>query len=240
MRKQFHGQLKAVPGMEPWLVKTYLDIQLSISDERDGGLFEETFLKELYAPLIKEIHLCSYKTTVELATDASFLLHTSRIFFPGNPATEFLWDAKYFLLFYIAIWASWGLSKYRWHPDNRKEDDGTIVPIPTNVKWNRDVRLGNHIIVTMAGYGFEHKDITLAHFVILAAVYGAGFIGSIGSNFWEKMRGQPIAQNPVHLIPGSGVSGRGRGGRRGSGATAGGRSLRNLFRDRVTTRSENL
>lgn len=145
-------------------------------------------MKDLYDPLIKEVHSSSYKSAEELATDASFILHSSSVALPKNPSREFLREAKYFLLFYIGVWASWGLNKYYRYPVSRKEDDGTKVPIPENVRWNKQAQLGNHMLVTTAGFVFEHKDITLAHFVILAVVSSAGYLGGIGSNLSEKMR----------------------------------------------------
>lgn len=191
LRKQFHGKLKAVPFVEPWLVLTYLDIEQSISDTRATGLFEDTFIMNVYDPLIKEVHSSSIKSTVELATDASFILHNSSFALPRKPSREILWEAKFFLMFYIAIWTLWGINTYYRYPESRKEDDGTIVPIPENVRWNKHAQLGTQMLVTTAGVVFEHKDITLAHFVLLAVVSGTGYIGGIGFNLLEKMRRQP-------------------------------------------------
>lgn len=219
-----------------------VDIEQSISDTRAAGLFEDTFLMDVYDPLIKEVHSSSIKSTVEVATDASYILHTSSFELPRNPSREILWEARYFLLFYIAVWSLWGINTYYRYPESRKEDDGTIVPIPENIRWNKHAQLGTHMLVTTAGCVFEHKDITLAHFVLLAVVSGAGHIGGIGFALVEKMGRQRTAPDLIDTLPDAPDGGRGRGSRNrqagGGGPVAGTRGLNSILPD-STTRSNN-
>lgn len=96
------------------------------------------------------------------------------------------------------------------------------------------------MLVAATGFGFEHKDIMFAHFVIfVAGFHDVGCLGGAGSKIWERIRGQPPNEQ-VQPVPPTGIPeagpGRGRGRSRGRGAVPGGRALHGLLSSRPQIR----
>lgn len=240
--KTIPGQLKAVPITKLWEVRSYFDIQLTIPEERDEVLLEDTFLKDWCSPLIKEVHLASFKSFKELATDIAFVFHSSGRKRGKNPEMQYLGEASMFLVFYVAVWTYRLMCKHKVYPNKGKDDQGDEVSILPNVTWNKYVRWGQHMLVAATGFGFEHKDIMFAHFVIfVAGFHDVGYLGGAGSKIWERIRGQPPNEQ-VQPVPPTGIPeagpgrGGGRGRSRGRGAVPGGRALHRLLSSRPQLR----
>lgn len=135
---------------------------IDYSEERDGVLLEDTFLKDWCSPLIKEVHLASFKSFKELATEIAFVFHSSSRKRGKKPEMQYLGEASMFLVFYVAVWTYRLMCKHKVYPNKGKDDQGDEVSILTNVTWNKHVRWGQHMLVAATGFGFEHKDIMFA------------------------------------------------------------------------------
>lgn len=173
MRKRWKQQLKPVPGAIPSEIQAYSGLQSTILEERDAVLFEDTLVKDWYSPLIKEVHLSSFESFKELATDVAFVFHSSSWKRGKNPERQYLSEASMFLLFYLAVWAYRLTCKHKLNPEKGGDDQENEA----NVAWNKYVRRGQHMLVAATGVGFGHEDLVFAHFVIfVAGFHGVGYL----------------------------------------------------------------